>query len=119
MRDDDDDEAEFQRLQRAVSVHPSRVKSRRKRDQFVKVPLWWAGQAAQATGTPKAFVWIWLLHLAWKAQSNTFLFPNGQLRAHGVRRDTKYHALRALEGAGLIRVTRKGKKTPVVTLLYK
>jgi len=102
VRDDDDDEAEFQRLQRAVSVHPSRVKSRRKRDQFVKVPLWWAGQAAQATGSPKAF-----------------LFPNGQLRAHGVRRDTKYHALRALEGAGLIRVTRKGKKTPVVTLLYK
>src|SRR6516225_9525368 len=111
MRDDDDDEAEFQRIQRAVSVHPSRVKARRRPDQFVQVPLWWAEQAAHATGTPKAFVWVWLLHLAWKAKSNTFPLPNGQLRAHGVHRDTKGLALRNLEAAGLIKVAREGCKT--------
>ena len=117
MRDDDDDEAEFQRLQRAVSVHPSRVKSRRKRDQFVKVPLWWAGQAAQATGTPKAFVWIWLLHLHFKTHRTTFPMPNGNLQKLGVSRHTKRRALRELEAAGLITIVRQHGKTPIVSLM--
>jgi hypothetical protein len=123
VRDEDEDEAEFQRCLQGAgrSVPADKPKASRKniRDQFVQVPLWWAEQATHATGTPKAFVWVWLLHLAWKAQSATFPLPNGQLRARGVHRDTKYHALRELEAAGLIKVTREGRKTLVVTLLYK
>jgi DNA-binding transcriptional regulator YhcF (GntR family) len=63
-------------------------------------------------------VWIWLLHLAWKAKNNTFTISNEQLRAFGVHRNTKYQALRELERAGLIQVVRNGKKASVVTLLY-
>ena len=55
----------------------NRAKSR---DKFVKVPLWWAEHAARATRTPKAMVWIWLLHLAWAAHSNTFTLPNQRLQ---------------------------------------
>lgn len=121
MRDDDqEEEREFLRFQRAASkpAIKSAASKAKAADRFVKVPLWWAEQAARATGTPKAFVWIWLLHLAWKAKSNTFPLPNGQLRDHGVHRNTKDRALRELEAAGLIQVVRKTRKTPVVSLLY-
>jgi hypothetical protein len=118
--DEQEEEREFLRYQRtagdlAIKSTASKVKAV---DKFVKVPLWWAEQAARATGTPKAFVWVWLLHLSWKAKSNTFPLPNGQLRDRGVNRLTKHRALRELEVAGLIQVTRKTGKTPVVTLLH-
>ena len=82
-------------------------------ERFVKVPLWWAEQVCRATKTPKAFVALWLLHLAWKAKSNTFPVPNGQLYKNGVHRRTKDRALWELEKAGLILVERKPRKTPV------
>jgi hypothetical protein len=117
VRDDEQEEEEFLRYQRAASkpAIKSTASKAKATDKFVKVPLWWAEQAARATGTPKAFVWIWL---AWKAKSNTFPLPNGQLRDHSVHRNTKDRALRELEAAGLIQVIRKTRKTPVVTLLY-
>jgi hypothetical protein len=120
VHDDEQEEREFLRYQRtagdlAVKSTTRKVKAA---DKFVQVPLWWAEQAARATGTPKAFVWIWLLHLAWKAKSNTFPLPNGQLHDRGVNRLAKHRALRELEAAGLIQVDRKTCKTPVVTLRY-
>lgn len=87
-------------------------------DVFAQVPLWWAEQAAQATRTPKAMVWVWLLHLAWTSRSKTFRLPNERLRLRGVSPDVKGRALRDLERAGLIQVTRAAGKSPTVTLLY-
>jgi hypothetical protein len=94
-----------------------RPRKQKRKEPFVMVPLSWAERAARATGTPKAFVWLWLLYLAWKAKSDTVPLPNGQLQDHGVHRNTKNRALRELEAAGLIRVTRRRCKTPLVTLL--
>ena len=88
------------------------------RDKFVQVPLWWAEQAAEATRTPKAMVWVWLLHLSWAAHGKTFRVPNERLRGRGVSPDVKNRALRELERAGLIQVTRDRGKSPTVTLLY-
>jgi hypothetical protein len=96
-------------------MHGSKLKGA---DKFVKVPLWWAEQAAQATRTPKAMVWIWLLYLAWRAHSKTFRLPNERLRARGVGRNVKLRALRDLEAAGLIQVVWEKGKSPTVTLLY-
>ena len=87
-------------------------------DKFVQVPLWWAEQAAQATRTPKAMVWVWLLHLAWTSRSKTFRLPSERLRVRGVSHDTKGRALRDLEEAGLIQVVREVGKSPTVTLLF-
>ena len=87
-------------------------------DKFVKVPLWWAEHAAQATRTPKAMVWVWLLHLSWAGHSKTFRVPNERLQTRGVGRNVKLRALRQLEKAGLIQVTRESGKSPIVTLLY-
>jgi hypothetical protein len=93
------------------------MSNRKRIDKFVKVPLWWAEEAAKATNTPKAMVWVWLAYLAWEQGSNTFKLPNGRLQIRGVGRHTKARALRQLEEAGLIRVDRPGKKSPVVTLI--
>jgi hypothetical protein len=87
-------------------------------NKFAKVPLWWAEQAAQATRTPKAMVWIWLLHLAWASRSHTFRLPNERLLDRGVSRFTKVRALRELEAAGLIQVAWERGKSPTVTLLF-
>ena len=87
-------------------------------DKFAKVPLWWAEQAAQATRTRKAMVWIWLLHLAWEARSNTFRLPNERLRGRGVSRFSKMRALRELERVGLFQVRQERGKSPTVTVLY-
>ena len=88
------------------------------KDRFAKVPLWWAEQAAEATRTRKAMVWIWLLHLSWESRSSTFRLPNERLRGSGVSRFTKVRALRELEAAGLIQVRRERGKSPTVTVLY-
>jgi hypothetical protein len=47
--------------------------------QFVKVPLQWAADAAEATGTRGAMVWILLLHMAWKTKGTTFTLSNVML----------------------------------------
>jgi DNA-binding MarR family transcriptional regulator len=95
---------------------PSKAKA--KKDVFVQVPLWWAEQAAQATRTSQAMVWLWLLHLSWKEHSPTFKLPNERLAVRGVKRSAKTRALRNLEEAGLIQVERERGKSPTVTLLY-
>jgi hypothetical protein len=76
---------------------------KRKSDAFIKVPLWWAEQMTQATGTAKAFVGLWLLFLTWKAKSSTVSLTS--------------RALNELEAAGLIKVSRRKNKNPIVTLL--
>ena len=67
-------EADFQR-----AVAANRAAARRKRKPlFVKVPLWWAQAATEATRTPKALVAIELLLASWRAQSMTFALPSGR-----------------------------------------
>jgi hypothetical protein len=89
---------------------------KKKAEAFVKVPIWWAVEATKATKTPKALVWIRLLHAAWKTKNSSFPLPNGLLAKDGVTRFAKYRALRELEAAGLITVERRPRKTPLVTL---
>jgi hypothetical protein len=86
--------------------------------RFVQVPLWWAEAAAKATtGGRAALVWIYLLHMAWKAKSTTFTLPNGYLERCGVSRKIKCRVLRELEAARLITVERRPRKSPLVTLV--
>jgi hypothetical protein len=91
--------------------------AQKSKDAFVKVPLWWAAEAAKATRMPGFLVIIELLHRSWKAKSLTFPFPNGRLGKHGVSREIKRRKLRALEAAGLITVERRRGKTSQVTLV--
>ena len=86
--------------------------------RFVQVPLWWAEAAAKATtGGGAALVWIYLLHVSWKAKSMTFPLPNGYLKRCGVSRWVKYRVLRELEKAGLITIEHRARKSPLITLV--
>jgi hypothetical protein len=103
---------------RLAELEAAAPKKRKKKvEPFVNVPLWWAEAAAKATKTPKAMVWIQLLHAAWKAKRSTFPLPNGRLRKVGATRFAKYRALRELEEAGLIMVERRNGKTTIVTIV--
>jgi hypothetical protein len=88
-----------------------------KKDTFVKVPLWWIEQATRATRTPQAMVCVWLLHLAWQSKSMEFILPNDRLAKRGADRRVKRRALANLEKAGLIKVERRNRKPPRVTLV--
>ena len=90
---------------------------RRRVAPFVKMPLTWAARASIATNCPKAMVWVWLLHQAWKTKSATVRVPNGALAKYGISRWVKRRTLRQLEGAGLITIKLEPRKTPVVTVL--
>jgi hypothetical protein len=116
--EDDDDERLFADLQRRAGEPstPRRRSKARRKETFVKVPLWWFEQATRATKTQQAFVAVWLLHLRWKAGSTTFSLPNGRLAERGAGRKAKARALASLEAAGLITVERRPGKTPAVTL---
>jgi hypothetical protein len=79
-------------------------RARQQKEAFVMVPLQWAADAAKDTRTQGALVWIVLLYLAWKTKSQTFSLHNTLLAEYGVRRDTKWRILRALEAAGRIKI---------------
>ena len=89
----------------------------KKHEQFVKLPLQWAADAAKATGTRGAMVWILLLHTAWKTKSTTFPLSNVMLARYGVSREMKRRVLEKLEASGRIKIERRWKRNPIVTLL--
>jgi DNA-binding HxlR family transcriptional regulator len=91
--------------------------SKKQKEPFVRVPLWWAAEASKATRMPGMLVLIELLHRSWKAKSLTFSLPNGNLEKRGVSRKVKSKKLRDLEAAGLITVERHTGKNPRVTLV--
>jgi hypothetical protein len=98
---------------------PQRAPNKPVEDKFVKVPLWWAKQVAAATKSSRQMlVCVLLLRRAWESHSMTFPFPNVGLAKWGVSRETKRLTLVALEKAGLIKVQRRGRKSPIVTLLH-
>ena len=89
----------------------------KKHGQFVKLPLQWAAAAAKATRTRGAMVWILLLHMSWKTKSTTFPLSNVMLARYGVSREMKRRVLEKLEASGQIKIERRWKRNPIVTLL--
>ena len=58
-----------------------------------------------------------LWHIRGLRKADTFIVSNIMLQDWGILPDAKRRALRKLEEAGLIRVERRGKRSPSVTLL--
>jgi hypothetical protein len=115
----DKDEREFQEMARADCQRAGSVRAKKKREAFVRVPMWWAEQVCKVAGSPQqVFVALWLLYRSWKAGAKTVSVPNAELHKLGIDRRTKLRALSAYERAGLLEVERAPKKTVVVTLLY-
>jgi hypothetical protein len=90
---------------------------RKRAEPFALLPLGWAAQAAAATNTRRALVWVWLVQQVRRTGSNTVAMSNEALAGYGVSRKMKTLALRQLQEAGLVAVERSPGKAPIVTLL--
>jgi hypothetical protein len=117
MNDDDDDFLAKFRIDPAVLAAPHvPAKIRKRREQFVQVPMWWVerlGELPLATGATH-LVAIHILHLDWKHHGKPFKLPNGMLKYDGIGRHSKWRALTDLERRGLIVVERRSSKSPII-----
>jgi hypothetical protein len=92
--------------------------SRAPRAEFVQLPYKLTLVAAgKLKGTTLA-VLIELAHQRFKARENPVALTNAALRSVGVTHWAKRRALRKLETAGLVTVLWRGKRAPLVTLLW-
>ena len=119
MREDDFDPDRFRidhtdpRYTQKADRVPRRIQKRR--EQFVMLPWWWA-ERLKGTSDKAWYVAAFLLHEAWKANSNTVKVPNGMLKTDGVSRQSKWRILRGLERRGLISVKSRPNRSPLVEL---
>jgi len=81
------------------------------------VDVSWVCQASHL-GVKALLVGLALWHLKGLRKTDTFIVSNLVLEDWGILPDAKWRALRALERAGLIRIDRRGRRSPVVTLCY-
>jgi DNA-binding transcriptional ArsR family regulator len=90
------------------------------RGKFIAGPIdvLWVVQASRL-GVKALLVGLALWHLRGLRRADTFAVSNLMLQEWGVRPDAKSRALRALERAGLIRVERRGKRSPHVSLIIR
>jgi hypothetical protein len=70
-------------------------------------------------GVKALLVGLALWHIKGLRKSDTFKVSNLMLADWGILPDAKQRALRALERAGLIKVERPRRRSPVVTLLVR
>src|SRR5215471_4876608 len=75
------------------------------------IPVSWVCQAKRL-GVTALLVGLALWHMKGLRKSNTFIVSNLMLRDWEIQPDAKSRALRKLERAGLIRVERRGKRSP-------
>jgi hypothetical protein len=60
---------------------------------------------------------LYLFHRHWLTRGKPIKVSNVALDGMGVARGTKWHGLLELERAGLIRIERRSRKSPLVTLI--
>jgi hypothetical protein len=101
----------------AVTGKPGR-KVRKVDGLFLKgpVPMWWL-ELARKQGGPALWLGTCLWLLRGLRKSDTFVLSNVFLDEHGMQPDAKWRALRKLERVGLVRVERRGRKNPTVTII--
>ena len=93
------------------------AKARRSKRGFVMVPLAWKNRLSAACNVCTLKVALELLFRHWKTGGKPILLANAAMGQLGVRRHSKWRALRELEALGLIKVERRPRKSPKVIVL--
>jgi|SRR5208337_274867 len=107
--------AELAPLQKKVSQTQPRLA----RAKFVQLPYELTIRAAGELRNAQLAVLVELTHLRFKMHQNPVPLSNNALQAVGIRRDVKLRALQQLQKAGLVRVSWRRQKCPLVTILWK
>lgn len=92
---------------------PSPIKGK-----FIAGPVdvsWVCG--ASHLGVKALLVGMALWHIRGLRKADTFIVSNLMLHEWGIKSDAKRRALQKLERAGLVKIARRGKRSPQVTLL--
>jgi len=96
---------------------PRRGEGQARGPAFVAVPLEDGIRMAVQTGDPRGGLRDYLLYLAWKTKSRTFLVPSQTLRRCGVSKNVKVRYLKRLHTTGWIVLELRPRKSPQVTLV--
>ena len=91
---------------------------RRRRGRFVAVPMAWVDRLATAKQTATSKVALRLLAMKWRS-GLTVKLANAALAEAGVTRKQKRGALLELERLGLVKVERRPRKSPRVTMILE
>jgi hypothetical protein len=99
-----------------LAAAPVPTKTRKRREQFVKMPMWWYEKLANPVPRCRCtcLVACYLLHLHWKNDGKPFKLANGMLAYDGISPDSKLRAVKDLERRGLITVEWRLKKSPII-----
>jgi hypothetical protein len=103
--------------ERLVSGSIAATKARRRRQQFVMVPYSWLEDLREARHISTYQVALYLLHRHWKDRGQPIPLSNVALAALGVPRWEKWRALAELERLGLVKVVRRPRRVPLITVL--
>jgi len=101
------------------SKPPAMPKARKAKTEFLKgpIPIPWLLRAVQLPGKAPLAVALAIWFEAGRRKSNEVKLTTAILNRFNVNRKAKYRALKMLEEAGLIRVYRKPRCNPAVTIL--
>jgi DNA-binding transcriptional ArsR family regulator len=88
------------------------------RGEFIKGPIdvAWVRQAAQL-GVTALLVGLALWYVKGLRRTDSFIISNLMVAEWGIQPDAKSRALRKLEKAGLVSIERRGKRSPLVSLV--
>ena len=116
--------AELAPLQKKPELKPRSMRSARSARpagaRFVQLPYERTLAAAGRHRDARLAVLIELAYRTFKANQNQVPLANKTLRSVGITHKAKARALRQLEAAGLVTITRRGSgKSPLVTILWK
>jgi hypothetical protein len=112
-----EDIRELEPLQKKQPKPSSRTRTH---TEFVKLPYAQTLAAAGHLGDARLAVLVELTHQAFKKHRSEVLLANAALQAVGISHWAKLRALRQLEAAGMLKVSRRGKgRSPLVKLLWK
>ena len=104
----------------AGRAQKSPLAARDRKRLFVRVPLGWVHRLAGARHVSTYRVALHLHHREFRAinKGAAIGLPNGALEADGVTPRQKWRALAELEKLGLVKINRRARRSPEITLLY-
>jgi hypothetical protein len=121
MHEDAFDNLEQLRMIPSEMVVPDSIASKKRkqrRRQFTMVPNSWIEDLREARHPSTYRVAFYLLRQHWKSGKESIPVSTVALNEWGVSRRQKWRALAELERLKLVKVVRRPRKAPLVTLLF-
>jgi hypothetical protein len=108
------------RIDPADSTFVSKAAGSRKakwQRKFVRVPWGWVDRLKTTNRGSTYRLALLLIYEYWRTGGRPIQLSNAMLAGDGVTRKSKWRALRELEQLELVKIERRPRKSPVVTLL--